>query len=370
MLHKHRMILPLIVIALAALVGCATVQPRPDFTPQDLTGALQAGQYVQKTETFLVVLDGSHSMEGRYADTKLIDLAKTTLHNFNATVPNLKLTGGLHVFGSHSSCVKAADPALPYPLGPYTRAGFAAAIDTVKCGYGLSPLAEAVHTSQKLLSGTSGHLALMIISDGIKIPGEPVLNAVGALKGEFGNLLCVYAVQVGDDPDGAVLMSQIAGVGNCGRALNADDLLSPAAMADLVREMFLAQAPPPPPVAPAPPPPPKPIIVFDDNIMFEFDKAVIRPSYYPVLNEAVQLLQKDPGLRVEVAGHTCNLGPAAYNLKLSERRAQAVKDYLVSQGIAADRLVVKGYGLTQPAYPNDTRENRAKNRRTELLPIR
>ena len=72
-------------------------------------------------------------------------------------------------------------------------------------------------------------------------------------------------------------------------------------------------------------------------------------------------------MRIEVQGHTDNKGAAAYNLKLSDRRAASVKKYLVAHGIPADRLVSHGYGMTRPLVPNDTEQNRALNRRVQFI---
>ena len=101
-------------------------------------------------------------------------------------------------------------------------------------------------------------------------------------------------------------------------------------------------------------------------IFFDFDSDKLRPESTADLQEAVRLLRQYPSLRVEIQGHTDSTGPADYNLHLSQRRAEAVKRYLVAHGISPDRLIAKGYGETQPVAPNDTEENRQKNRRVEF----
>ncbi len=124
--------------------------------------------------------------------------------------------------------------------------------------------------------------------------------------------------------------------------------------------------PPPPPVAP-PPPPPTAISIDLTGVNFDFDKYNLRPDAVVILNEAVEILKRYPDLRVEVAGHTDSIGTAAYNQALSERRANAVYNYLTSNGIDSSRLLGPvGYGLTRPIDTNSTREGRARNRRTEL----
>ena len=130
-----------------------------------------------------------------------------------------------------------------------------------------------------------------------------------------------------------------------------------------------AVAPPPPAPAPtpAPPPAPAPITIDLNGVNFDFDKSTLRPDAVAILGEATEILKRYPDLRVEVAGHTDSVGTAAYNQGLSERRAKAVYDYLTSNGIDSSRLAGPvGYGLTRPIDTNETKEGRARNRRTEL----
>lgn len=102
------------------------------------------------------------------------------------------------------------------------------------------------------------------------------------------------------------------------------------------------------------------------NIYFDYDKATLRPESIEELERVVRFLQENPSLKVEISGHTDSDGSEAYNLRLSQARAQAVVDYLVSRGIATERLIARGYGESRPVAPNDTPENKQKNRRTEL----
>jgi len=123
---------------------------------------------------------------------------------------------------------------------------------------------------------------------------------------------------------------------------------------------------------PEPEPEPEPEIVFEFSaeVLFPLDSAELRPAAKAELNEASALLKLHQELeRVEVAGHTCDLGPESYNQGLSQRRAQAVRDYLVSEGVDADRLNARGYGESRPAVSNSSEENRRHNRRVELIVI-
>jgi OOP family OmpA-OmpF porin len=129
-----------------------------------------------------------------------------------------------------------------------------------------------------------------------------------------------------------------------------------------------ADCPPPPaePVAePAPAPEPK-VITIQGDVAFDLNKANIKPAFEPTLNEIADELNASPDTKLEVVGHADSTGTDAYNQGLSERRAQAVADYLVGRGVAADRFSVSGRGESEPVESNATREGRAKNRRVEI----
>ncbi|OGQ08484.1 MAG: hypothetical protein A3G32_10405 [Deltaproteobacteria bacterium RIFCSPLOWO2_12_FULL_40_28] len=127
------------------------------------------------------------------------------------------------------------------------------------------------------------------------------------------------------------------------------------------------------PECPPPAPPPDPRIKGDKiviwgKIFFDTDKSIIKPISYPVLDDVIDVMQKNPQLQlVEVQGHCDIRGGHEYNMGLSQRRAEAVRDYLVSKGIEASKLVARGYGLTRPIADNTTKEGMSQNRRVEFV---
>jgi len=126
-----------------------------------------------------------------------------------------------------------------------------------------------------------------------------------------------------------------------------------------------APAPPAPP-PPAPAPPPKPALVLD-TIYFAPNKTNITPLAAKALDRSGAILKENPQIKVEIGGHTDPAGPEKVNQKMSEKRAQSAKKYLMDKfGIADNRLVLKGYGSTKPIADNKTEEGRSKNRRAEF----
>ena len=104
------------------------------------------------------------------------------------------------------------------------------------------------------------------------------------------------------------------------------------------------------------------------GVHFDFNRSIIRPGDAAVLDEAATTLKANPNVTINVNGYCDAIGSEAYNLKLSDRRADAVVDYLVKAGIPSSQLVPHGYGKTDFVAPNDTAEGRAQNRRVELVP--
>jgi len=103
-----------------------------------------------------------------------------------------------------------------------------------------------------------------------------------------------------------------------------------------------------------------------NNITFEFDKSVLKSESFSELNNVVDFLNNYPSVEIELSGHTDNVGKDEYNQKLSEDRAKAVTDYLVSKGIAQNRLIARGYGEKKPIASNDSEGGREINRRVEF----
>jgi OOP family OmpA-OmpF porin len=386
-MKKYRMAAVLGLVLAVALAGCATKQvPTPaPFQPVQLNPE----NYTKKVDTFVVVTDASQSMTEDYKGRSKFDQAKQLIANMNQTIPPLDYRAGLVSFGS-GGCMDGKDARVLYGLTSYRRADFAAGLDSQKCASGVTPMSEGIAASHGALQTSAlGRTALIVVSDFQDIYEGGVIEKATKLKEAMGDKLCIYPIVVGQDR-GKKFADELAKFSGCGFAVNADDISSPNAMADYVTKVFLAPAPPKAaPVAAVPavldsdgdgvpdsrdkcPNTPKGVKVNADGcwelkgVYFDTDKAVIKDPR--VLDEAVAIMKADPKITGEVRGYTDSTASEVYNQKLSERRANAVRDYFIKQGIAANRVRAKGFGESNPVASNDTADGRALNRRVELHP--
>ena len=117
----------------------------------------------------------------------------------------------------------------------------------------------------------------------------------------------------------------------------------------------------------------KPVFIYESayilKVYFDVNKFVLKPSSKSALDGLLVKFREDPTMNIEIAGYTDSQGSFALNMRLSQRRADAVKNYLIKHGVAKYRIVAKGYGDTQPIGDNRTDAGRQKNRRTEVTTI-
>lgn len=367
-------------------VGCATQplsQPAP-FTPQPIA----KGAWVQKADNLVFVLDASSSMLEGHNGVEKFALARNVVANFNQTMPDLNLQTTLRSLG-HDPVVSTRSTMLAYGPAAYSRSGLADALKKVSRAGGPSPMAAALVGAADDLKSAQGKIAMVIVSDGKDMAAE-ALPAAEALKAKYADRLCIYTVLVGDSPAGRDLLAKIASLTGCGKAISVDDVATGAAMADFVTTVLLAGEKDSDgdgvfdskDRCPGTPKGTKvdefgcPIrkiqvgktYVFE-GVQFEVNKADLKASALPVLDEVADALKAEPAIKVLINGHTDGTGKRDYNIDLSQRRAETVKKYLVSKGIAAERLTATGYGPDRPIASNDTKEGRAQNRRVEFVPV-
>jgi len=380
------------------LIGCASPKAVSTFTALDLNPVVQGGDYTQKADNFIVILDKSGSMGELYKGQKKLDYAKDMVTRMNRTIPDLMLTGSLRTFGR---VAVFCDDFTELMWGPaaYSKMGLDGGLSKVGFSVGDSPLNIALDAAAQDLKSAKGNIAVIIFTDANKevMNYKAVRKAAAGLKGQYGNRICIYPVQIGKDPEATKLLQQIAEEGQCGFYTNADQIASSAGMAGFVEKVFLQKVEKVEVVeevvvvkpAPCPDNDGDGICDKDDqcpntpkgakvdyrgcwvlgDVFFDFDKSNIKPRFYPELDAVVKVLNKNPSVKVRIEGNTDNIGTAKYNMGLSKRRANSVMEYLVKAGIDKNRLSTIGYGFSKPIATNATDEGRALNRRVELTPL-
>jgi len=280
-----------------------------------------------------------------------------------------------------------------------------------------TPLADMLRQlDERELGNMKGNATLLLISDGRETirEAEDALNEVRRIKDKYAEGLSFHTVFIAGkekEDKGGELLKNMAQTGG-GQYFSGSDLLADPNRIDslcaLLCEGEVVVKKEMPPAAVAPEQPSEPVSepvreeravitdtdgdgVYDSDdecpgtpkgarvnikgcwiiagILFDYDKWNIKAVSYPALDEVVAVLKQNPDLKVEIQGHTDNIGSAAYNMKLSRKRAESVKSYLDKKGIYSTRLKSEGYGFAKPVVPNTTPENRALNRRVELKPI-
>lgn len=382
-------------VALMALVfgfhGCAGQQlsQPPAFTPQPIA----KGAWTQKADNLIFVLDASSSMLEGYNGVEKFALARNVVANFNQTMPDMTLQTAVRTFG-HDPGVSPRSTMLVYGPAAYSRTGVAEALKKVARAGGPSPIGKALTEAANDLKASQGKIAVVLVSDGKDMTAE-ALPAANALKSMYGDRVCIYTVLVGDDPAGRDLLTKIASLTGCGKALSVNDVATGAGMADFVKTVLFAgekdsdgdgvydsvdRCPDTPKGVKVDqygcPPPVRKVMemkvgetyTFKD-VQFETNKADLKASAYPALEAVAEALKAQPNLNVQIEGHTDSTGKKDYNQQLSQRRAESVMKYLNAKGIAAERMTATGYGMTRPIASNDTAQGRTENRRVEFKPV-
>jgi len=367
MRRKWSVILSLVFLCIA-FVGCAT--QKMSYKPYDLNTPLAAGQFIQKTDNFVLLFDRSSSMDDPYAGTNRLELAKDVVNRMAATIPSLKLNSGLRTFWNDET-------KLVYGMTSYDKANFIKPLDCIIWGSGNTPMAKAILAAGNDMAASTGNSAIIIVSDFEHIENlddmipKNVMAAVAKLKEQYGGRLCIYPVQVGNAPKGKIIAREIVKIAGCGASVNADDLGTAAAMGAFVEKIFLgpgtvagvmkageAKA------AAAP----YSVKGVSATIHFDFDKSAIKPAFKKTIADFAAILVKNPDAKVVIDGYTDYIGSAKYNLALSDRRAKSFKKVLVKKyGIDASRIRIKGFGKTDPIAPNKTSKGRYENRRATAI---
>lgn len=356
-------------VAMLGMVGCRTIQmgDRPAYPAAPVTA--QTGEFLQVDQAYLVI-DGSGSMH----PPAKFPLAKQTAVSFASGMPDDNYLARFQSFGGEWEHEWST-------WGPrkFERDSFRHAVDLTKWHGGSTPLDEALDILRPELALHSGDSAIILISDGLADPDRSVAALQAILDTHRGNV-CVHTIQIGDDPAGRQLLMRLSRMGGCGTFQHVRDITAEDAMGRYIHEIFYggerdSDGDGVPDHRDRCPDTPRGATVDEfgcwviEGVLFDTDKSVIRSDAKHVLDAAAEVLRNDPSIYVTVEGHTDSRASDSYNLSLSQRRAESVKEALMQRGIGENRLHPKGFGESRPRVPNTSSGNMQLNRRVELSVI-
>jgi OOP family OmpA-OmpF porin len=337
-------------ISITVFFGCGVKQVTPQFKAQDLSMKVKSGCCTQKVDNFLVLLDASRSMREDYNGEMKFCLAKAAAHALNDTIAGLKLTGGLRLFGNLK--VFSENTSLVCPMKDYSADDFGRCLDNLNPSFRSISLYKALMTAAGDIENLPGKTAIIIISDGVST-GKAPTEEVRILEDRFGDKVCISTIGIAGNGG----LNSISNDSKCGAAMSFENVNAASGMEMFAEKVFLARKP-------------KPVvkekIIIPDHILFDFDSTVIKPMFSLVLEEIAKILQQKSTKGLVIEGHTDSICTAEYNQLLSERRANVIKEFLVSKGLSASNLTAKGVGEQRPIADNTTKEGRKRNRRVEL----
>jgi OOP family OmpA-OmpF porin len=354
----------------AALALACAGKPLPDQEPFALAPVrFSAGQW-RTVDNIVIVTDASGST---YED-RTLQRSKALTRSFIASLPDpdelardrRNYNAGFVAFGGDARVV--------VPIGPFERGELERAASGIQAmgsldgRGGTTPLAQVFDEVAAGLEGRHGTTALVIFSDGQADDPDGALDRAQALIASHSGPICVHTVQVGSDATGARLLGTLSELSSpCGSFSAQDSLAGASGVTAYTVGVLAGNVPPPalPAVAAA---------AFCGqnlrNVYFSFDQEEIRPGSAGAIELAVDQLLVCPGMRLRVEGFTDSSGEATYNDGLSERRAEAVRDFLVGAGTDPSRIEIRGRGPSSPAATKDSRVGRAANRRVVIEPAR
>jgi OOP family OmpA-OmpF porin len=386
------------VVLLALFMGyAAQQQAHAAVKAVDLNPKIASGQFVQKVNTFIVIFDATESMNDIYKSNTKLNQEKALVSLLDETIPKMKLTAAVRALGEFTGVGRSISKNIFWSMN-YSKPDLTQAVMPLKTqndmiflrrGSGFSPLDTALDGATADLRSQPGRLAVIAFSDGEDMDKYAPVVAAKRMKSAYGERICIYTVHIGDNAVGKKLMQQVADEGQCGFMVTGDSISSADGMADFVEKVFLGPKPPEPVkvAAPAPPPPPQQEMremkqsaeaasELEQKLVekgrakllveFDFNKAVVKPKYLKEIEKLTDVMKKYPDMQIVVEGHTDNVGSKQYNEKLSQKRAEAIKETMAKQfKIGSTRIKAIGYGFAKPVASNKTKEGRQQNRRVE-----
>ena len=312
-------------------------------------------RFIRMADNFIIVYDPSTTMATPYKDTGLtrLEAAQLILRKSNASLPDLGWQAGLYPHWKGGLWLHGSPMAFKpyYRLQNYEKEAFARAIDHLPVTPQSPPMLQTGLMKLEHLLGLPGRTEIFLFSDGrdSTLEGQEPhpLDQARMLAARYD--ICLNIISSAVVEEARSLLEQIASVNSCSQVMDFDIVFERPE--HLLGKLYMDTA-----------------ANGFDNVLFDFDKSDIRPEFTTQLNRLGQLLRTHPELYVVLSGFTDSIGTEAYNIKLSQRRAESVRAYLERNfGISRDNMLLYWYGYANPVASNDTAEGRQQNRRVTIV---
>ena len=310
-------------------------------------------------DNFIIMYDRSESMGDQFLDTAMTELQaeRRILREKNATLPDMNWMAGIYSF---TPGVGTDNLTVFYPMQAYDKAKFHRVLDKMpREPMGATLLQQGLTELNTILPSLEGRTVIFLFTDAQYTPMSPYKSPsmiAAELAAQYD--ICFAVADAGAKNKGLKQMQKIANVNDCSYMVSFADLLgNPEWMTGALFD-----------ISDQAPMDGKEVKMGEEweNILFDFDKYEVKPQYFAIIAKVAEYMRNNPKARIVLAGHTDNIGTREYNMKLSHRRASAVRDYLVTkEGIDPGRITLNGFGFDDPITSNETSEGRAQNRRVQ-----
>jgi OOP family OmpA-OmpF porin len=330
---------------LAATIGCliapATFATEIITKREIANGVLRTEQLVKVADNGIFLLDTSSSTKEIYpaSGKTIVETMKSELVSRNTWFPDLGHQIGIYTYTDWQD---------NYPVALYNRDKVGAALGGLRDkGAGPTPLRNGLKKLEPILGGLQGRSAVFVFWDGEYTGPDPVGTALELAKK---NDVCFYVISSAKPAREAELAANVATINNCSRVIPlADFFAHPEYTSAALWDVKVTEHPVP-----------------QNPLNFTFNGTELDAEDKAHLDSIAAFMAEHKDVHLVAAGYTDDVGNRNYNEGLSRKRAEMVGNYLKSKGVDDSRVVLLWYGLTNPLVPNDSAENRAKNRRVEI----